>query len=167
MSRHANSTQNARPSTYVTGLRVVLLFSVFSFLFHFAWEVLQAPLFARMATDGHWQATLMCLEATFGDLGIALAAFIAAAARDRSLAWFMRPSAGSVVTYIATGVLFTTAFEWHAVYWANRWAYSDLMPIVPFLGIGLAPLLQWLALPPVVLHVLKRYERGGPIEPGY
>lgn len=51
----------------------------------------------------------------------------------------------------------TILLEWHAVYWTGRWAYSDLMPIVPFLGIGVVPILQWLVLPPAVLYFLRRH----------
>jgi hypothetical protein len=38
----------------------------------------------------------------------------------------------------------------------QTWAYTDLMPKVPPLGTGLAPLLQWLLLPSVALHLARR-----------
>lgn len=31
----------------LTDLRALLVFALFTFLFHFAWEILQAPMFAR------------------------------------------------------------------------------------------------------------------------
>lgn len=39
--------------------------------------------------------------------------------------------------------------EYHAVHIAQRWAYSDVMPLI--LGIGLLPLLQMLILPPLAI----------------
>lgn len=33
----------------------------------------------------------------------------------------------------------------------RAWAYSELMPTLPWLGTGLAPLLQWLLIPPLAL----------------
>ncbi len=51
---------------------------------------------------------------------------------------------------------FFTDFEWHAVR-AGRWAYSDLMPIVPLLQVGLAPVLQWLVVPPIVVYFLRHH----------
>ena len=136
-------------------LHVLLVFALFTFLFHFAWEILQAPLFARMPMVSHWLATLVCLKATFGDIGIALASFSAGAVADKTWAWFVNPSKTALAIYLATGVLITIAFEWYAVYWAGRWSYSELMPIVPLLRVGLAPLLQWIALPLAVLFFLR------------
>ena len=138
-------------------LETLLMFSLLTFVFHFSWEILQAPLFARMPTMSHWQATLVCLKATFGDVGIALAGFAAAALWDQNSRWFIAPSAGALIAYLTTGLLITIAFEWHAVHWANRWAYSDVMPIVPVIRVGLAPVMQWIILPTVVFFLLQRH----------
>lgn len=160
MSQHANRFEDTGPIPFTARVRILAIFILFTFLFHFSWEILQTPLFARMPVMSHWQATLVCLKATFGDIGIALAAFSAGALLDRNVAWFLQPSAGAFVAYMAMGVLFTTVFEWHAVYWANRWAYSNLMPVVPLLGIGASPLLQWLVIPPVALNLLRCHFRA-------
>lgn len=66
---------NARPSLAAA----IAIFAVFTFVFHFAWEILQVPLFARMPVTSHWQSTLICLKGTLGDVVIALASFAAAA----------------------------------------------------------------------------------------
>jgi hypothetical protein len=147
-------------SRHVACVRTLLVFALFAFLFHFAWEILQAPLFARMPKTSHWQATLACLKATFGDIGIALASFAVAALWSRSCAWFLHPSIQGLAAYTAAGVLITIAFEWYAIS-TGRWAYSELMPVVPGLRMGLSPLLQWLALPLVALYFLRRHELGG------
>ena len=144
----------------LAAFETLLVFSLLSFVFHFTWEILQAPLFARMPTMSHWQATLVCLKATIGDVGIALAGFAAAAVWDRDRCWFVAPSAGALVAYLVTGVLVTIAFEWYAVHWANRWAYSALMPIIPVIRVGLAPVIQWIILPTVVLFFLRHYKGG-------
>lgn len=137
------------------------VFALFSFLFHFAWEILQAPLFAKMPVTGHWQATLICLKATLGDVGIALASFAAASWWDRSVTWFVRLSNGALAAYLATGVLITITFEWYAIYMAGRWSYSELMPVVPFLHVGLAPLMQWIVLPMAALFFLRCHQPRG------
>lgn len=149
---------NGRPSIP----EAIAVFIVFTFLLHFAWEILQAPLFARMPMVSHWLATLVCLKATFGDVGIALASFAVGAWWERDWRWFVLPSNGALAAYVATGVLITIVFEWYSVYWAARWSYSELMPIVPLLRVGLAPLLQWFALPLAVLFLLRchRPRRG-------
>jgi hypothetical protein len=35
------------------------------------------------------------------------------------------------------------------------WAYSDLMPTMPWLGTGLAPLAQWIVIPGLALACLR------------
>ena len=48
---------------------------VLSFLGHFAWEILQAPLFSSLSKTEHFVGIAICLKATLGDLVIAIAAF--------------------------------------------------------------------------------------------
>jgi hypothetical protein len=43
--------------------------------------------------------------------------------------------------------------------WISSWTYAPSMPIVPGTGVGLAPLLQWLLLPPVVVWLVQRQIR--------
>ena len=154
-------------ATHTEMLEALLVFALLTFLFHFAWEILQAPLFARMPVMSHWQATLVCLKATFGDVGFALAGFAVGAVLDKRWLWFVDPSKRALAAYVATGVLITIAFEWHAVYWADRWAYSDLMPVVPVIRVGVAPLLQWIVLPVAVLFFLRRHFLGVPLRGSY
>lgn len=79
---------NHRPSLPV----MIAVFVIFTFVFHFAWEILQVSLFARMPVISHWQATLVCLKATLGDIVIALASFAAAAVWQKDWHWFARPN---------------------------------------------------------------------------
>lgn len=142
------------------GIRIIAVFSLFTFLFQFAWEILQTPLFANMPVGAHWNGTLICFKATLGDVGIGLASFAVGAWWDKSLSWAVRPSAGAFAASVATGVSITILFEWYAVHWAGRWAYSELMPIVPILRVGAAPLLQWILLPPMVLYFMRKHDFG-------
>lgn len=138
-------------------VKALVVFALFTFLFHFAWEILQAPLFANMPARHHWQATMVCLKATFGDVEIALLCFAVAALWDQNCRWYITPNAGALASYFGTGVLITVAFEWYAVHKTSRWAYSDLMPIIPILKVGLAPVMQWIFLPAAVLFFLQRH----------
>lgn len=138
-------------------LQILTVFALFSFLFHFAWEILQAPLFARMPVMTHWQATLICLQATFGDVAIALASFAAGAGWNRTWKWYESPGQQALIAYLATGLALTIAFEWHAVR-TGRWSYSELMPVAPLLRVGAVPLLQWIVIPLAVLYFLRRHD---------
>ena len=144
----------------IAAVEMVLVFGLFTFLFQFAWEVLQLPFYKEMAAMNHWEGTLVCLRATGGDLMIALAAFAAGVWWSKRLDWMLDPAREVVVIYVMAGLLITIAFEWYAVFWANRWAYSELMPVIPVLRVGLTPILQWLVLPPITLYFVHWHYVG-------
>ena len=128
----------------------------FALLLHFMWEMLQVPLYAQLPGATHWDGIRTCLRATFGDAAIALAAYWCAAAAGRSRQWFRRPGRGAFWTYLAVGLVATVVLERLATGSAQRWAYAPAMPMVPLLGVGLAPIMQWLVLPPMLLWITRR-----------
>ena len=46
--------------------------------------------------------------------------------------------------------------EWLDVEVRRSWAYSDLMPVLPPLGTGLSPVLQWVVIPSAALWMARR-----------
>ena len=58
-----------------------------------------------------------------------------------------------LLVVLVTGVGWTIWAEWNAVYITRAWAYGPRMPTIA--GIGVAPLLQWSVLPPVMLAVVR------------
>ena len=136
---------------------------VFSFLLHFVWEQLQTPTYAGMAEMAHWPATLVCAQATLGDVGFALIAFAVTALLARSRRWIAEPRAWQVGLFVLVGVLLTVGFEWYYIEISGRWIYSDLMPRMPLIGTGLSPLAQWLIVPPLVVWFTRRHIGAGAI----
>ena len=129
---------------------------VFSFLLNLVWEYWQVPFFRGMADQSHWEGVKACTQATFGDAGITLAAFWVTAFFARTRSWIMQPSKSDTAILIGVGLVAAIVFETLAIGVLERWAYSDAMPRLPILGTGLLPLLQWLALPPLVLWFVRR-----------
>ena len=129
---------------------------VFSFLLNLAWEYWQVPFFRGMADQPHWLGVKACTQATLGDAGIALAAFWVTAFLARTRGWIKQPSRSDIAIFIGVGLVATITFETLATGGLERWTYSDAMPRLPILGTGLLPLLQWLALPPLVLWFIRR-----------
>ncbi len=131
----------------------------FSFAFHFIWEFIQIPTYAGMTELEHWQGVLVCTQATFGDAGIALVAFWTASISVRSRHWIrsLRPLPLSV--YWLMGLVITVTLELIYTEITHRWTYSELMPLVPPLGTGLSPLLQWILVPLLVVFVVQRQIR--------
>lgn len=130
--------------------------SIFSFLLNLTWEFAQVPLFAGMPSAEHWRAILVCGRATLGDVVIALLGFWVVAASARARDWVLRPTAVQVIGFAAVGVLITVVMEWLATQVLGRWTYAEAMPIIPLLGVGLSPLLQWVVLPPIVVWFVRR-----------
>ena len=88
-----------------------------------------------------------------GDVLIALAMYASAGMVLRRADWpASRPWTGGAM--VVTGAfVFTVWSEWYNVYRAGNWGYTESMPMI--FGIGLAPLLQWLIIPTVVLTAYR------------
>ena len=132
--------------------------ATFSLLLNFAWEILQAPLYAGMADMPHAQVTRACLQATFGDMVIMLLAYGAVAVVARSRRWIVAASGWQLTWFVAVGVVITAGIEWLATraHWVQSWTYLPTMPLVPGTGLGLAPLLQWVLLPLLTVWFVRR-----------
>src|SRR5205823_3456909 len=119
-------------------------FAVAAFALNFAWEMAQMTAYAAMRGRPLEATLLPCARAAGGDLVIT--AFVAApfvvVLRRGHRAW---PWAGMALT----GALVALAIERLAVP-AGRWAYGPAMPTVPLVDVGLWPLFQMMALPPLV-----------------
>ena len=130
--------------------------AIFAFLLNLTWELAQVPLFAGMPSAEHWQAILVCGRATLGDAVIALVGFWAVAGSAHTRSWMLWPTAGQLTGFVAVGVLITILMEWLATQVLHRWTYAEAMPVIPLLGVGLSPLLQWVVLPPIVVWFVRR-----------
>ncbi len=132
--------------------------ATFALLLNFAWEILQAPLYAGMAGRPHAQVTQACLRATFGDMVIMLLAYGVVAVVARSRRWIAVESGRQLALFMAIGVVITVGIEWLATrgHWVQSWTYLPAMPLLPGTGIGLAPLLQWVLLPLLTVWFTRR-----------
>lgn len=129
--------------------------AVGAFALNFTWEMLQAPLYENMKGLPFWTAAWSCTKASAGDVVIALLAYGGVAVRAGSRAWLLRPRAAHVAGYLAVGLVLTVVLEIVNVQALGRWTYGPRMPRV--LGVGLAPLAQWLLVPLAVLWLTRRY----------
>ncbi len=132
--------------------------AVFALLLNYPWEFAQAPLFAAMAEAPHWDAIKRCSTATLGDIVIMLIAYWSVAAIARSRYWITAPTAAHLMMFVAVGVTITVLIEQLALrgLWFGGWDYSSLMPVIPGIGVGLSPLLQWIVLPPLAVWFVRR-----------
>lgn len=141
--------------------------ATFALLLNFAWEILQAPLYAGMAAMPHAQVTKACLQATVGDAVIMLIAHGTVASVGRSRRWIVAARGWQLGLFVAMGVSITAVIEGLATrgYWIGSWDYLPTMPLVPGADIGLAPLLQWVFLPLLTVWFVRRQlaHRAAPV----
>ena len=135
--------------------------ALFSFLVHFAWEMLAVPFYVAIATAPHAEAVVACFRATVGDVGITLTSYAAASAVGTKR-WMVRTTPSLLAIYLGIGLVVTAVLEHVSVHVLHRWAYAAVMPTIG--GIGLVPLVQWLALPPITLWLARRHLVGAPVD---
>ena len=58
---------------------------------------------------------------------------------------------------LLAGLVIGVSVEWGAVFIARRWAYTARMPLVPVLGVGVAPVAQMLVLPPLIFCLVAAW----------
>ena len=58
---------------------------------------------------------------------------------------------------LSAGLVIAILIEWFAVNGLHRWAYTDQMPRIPVLDVGLTPILQMLILPPLIFLLTHKF----------
>lgn len=102
--------------------------------------------------------TFAVLHCTAGDLIIAALALLAALLLSGGTDWPRRGATRVFVVAILFGVAYTIYSEWMNTTIRGSWSYDPLMPRLPWLDIGLAPLAQWVVVPSLALSAaLWRY----------
>jgi hypothetical protein len=143
-------------STVDVGAEVVTLFVV-AVLFNYAWELAQSPLYAEM--DSPRTVWWHCFVASLGDGLLVLLIFAVGWIAFHRQDWFVRPGVHEYGVMLAAGLVMSVSVEWIAVHIVGRWTYTERMPLVPGLGVGIVPILQMLVLPPLIFWVAAAWGR--------
>ena len=128
---------------------------VLSIVLHLVWEALQLPLFT-IAADPWRKQAFAVFHCTLGDGMIAGLSLLAALAVMAPAKWPEEGLRGTWLMTLALSVGYTVFSEWLNVSVRGSWAYGPLMPTLPVLGTGLAPLLQWVVVPTLALALATR-----------
>ncbi len=120
-----------------------------------AWETVQLPLYTIWSSGTRGEILFALFHCTAGDILIAISGLILAVSVARLFGW---PQFGArmATLLVLGGIGYTVFSEWLNVEIRRRWAYAPSMPVLPWLGTGLAPLLQWLVVPLAGTEVARR-----------
>lgn len=135
---------------------------LFAFLLNYPWEFMQSPLFTGMADQRHQDAVAICTRAALGDSVIMLILYWAVALLSCNRFWIVAPRRKDLGLLLSVGVAITVTIEWLVLHrwWLAHWRYSAAMPLIPGLGVGWVPVLQWTVLPLLVVALVGRQIRG-------
>jgi hypothetical protein len=127
-----------------------------TFALHFVWEMAQMFAYQEMARQP-WQGTLLtCTLATVGDVLATLLVYSVIALLRRNAAWGLRARWNDCAWASVPGAVIAVAAEKVAAAY-GQWSYTDAMPIVPVLDVGLLPLLQLALLIPLTIWGAARF----------
>jgi hypothetical protein len=125
------------------------------------WEVAQLPLYTLGATGTWREIAFAVAHCTAGDLMIAAIALLCALLIAGNANWPVAGFTRVASLAVAAGVGYTVFSEWLNTTVRGSWAYADAMPVLPLLGTGLTPLLQWLVVPSIAFWFARRQGRVG------
>lgn len=140
-------------------LGVVRRYLLVSAIANLAWETAQMPLYTLWRSGTRRDVASAILHCTAGDVLIAAAAMLLALALLGSPDWPAKSRWRVGICTVLFGVAYTIYSEYLNTVVRSAWTYTEAMPVLPVVGIGLAPLVQWVAVPAVALLVACRPRR--------
>lgn len=141
---------------WLRALRAYLLFVV---LANLAWEILQLPFYTLISDKSAAEVAFAIVHCTAGDVLIAMASLVTALIILAKRTWPAREFWHVAALTVCLGFLYTIFSEWLNLVVRESWAYSEYMPVIPLLNVGLTPLLQWIVIPLAGLRWIERRAR--------
>lgn len=128
-------------------IKPLLVLALIAFLLNFVWEISQAPLYD--CYDQFLHCMWLCFKASLGDVVWVL------------LLYGIFRVSHSKTAVVLAGLAIAIGVELHALQ-TGRWAYAESMPLIPFLSLGLTPLLQMAILPLVSIYITDNFAKFKP-----
>lgn len=156
--RHATPLLVQRPAAFAARGVLCRYFGAMA-VGNLAWKTIQLPLYTIWRTPRPTYLAISVLDGWTGDLMIgAITMLLGIIAAGRH--WpFINGGRAMLVTLLC-GVGYTMFSEWLNVDLRRSWAYSPAMPVLPIIGTGISPLLQWFIVPGIALLVAYRPYRS-------
>ena len=129
----------------------VLVVIVLGFLLNFTWELIQMPLYNSASFKINH--VTFCALGSVADAIMVLLIYLGLAFIFKNSFW-MRPLKWQrIVVAILIGGVGAVLSEMRHLSLGN-WVYSDLMPLLPMIKVGLSPVLQFMILP-ILVYILS------------
>jgi len=142
-------------------LRALRRYLAVSALGNSVWEFAHLPLYTVWSQGTPRDKLVAVWHCTAGDILIAVSAWALAVMVIGRPQWPAKGFWHVAVLVIALGLAYTGYSEWLNATVRQSWTYSHLMPVIPWLGLGLSPMLQWLVIPSLALLASGRRRPSG------
>lgn len=139
-------------------IRKTFLFVCSTFLLNLVWELSQSSLGLYENYGGDFASVIGCTRAAVGDILIVGGVYVAMTLIYRRRTWMSSMRNSTWVVLVVISVLAAFVVEWWGLL-TDRWLYSELMPLIPLLEIGVSPILQMAIIVPAVTLLVKRKKR--------
>lgn len=140
------------PSYHHDWPRALRRYILASAVLHLAWEVVQLPLYS-IWSEPISKSAFAVVHCTLGDVMIAGLTLLTALAVLGTSDWPRSRTRAVWLLLLTLGVGYTVYSEWLNVRVKGNWSYTEMMPVIPLLGTGLTPLLQWIVVPTAALWI--------------
>ncbi len=133
--------------------RFFLMMTVISFILNEAWELLQMPLYEQSIYKiGH---IAFCTLGALADTIMVLLLYILFAFVYKNPFWIEQKNWGKICIVMLAGAVGAVFSEKRHLL-IGSWSYNQSMPIIPFMNVGLSPVLQFLLLP-IIIYFLSLF----------
>lgn len=133
-----------RPGQWLLVLRRYVMFIAGANLI---WEIAQLPLYTIWSEGTLGEIAFAVAHCTAGDILIASASLFGALLVLGNGRWPIERFGAVAGLAFTAGLSYTIFSEWLNTEVRGSWAYTDVMPTLPLIGSGLAPLAQWIVIP--------------------
>ena len=124
--------------------------ALLAFGLNWLWEMMHMPAYEEMAGRSWAETAPVCAVASVGDVAVTFVVYGIGALAAGQLRWGLTRRWNIYATSALLGAAIAVAIEWRALA-LGRWSYSEFMPLLPVVGVGLWPVLQLTLLVPLSL----------------
>jgi cation transport ATPase len=141
--------------------RMVISIAATAFMLNLIWEVVQGPLYDGFEYD--LKHVSFCALASIADMLMVLILLFGFGLIYRNVFWMNFLSPKRIIILVMVGTVGAIIAEmWHTT--QGDWTYVEAMPIVPGVGVGLSPVLQFAVLPYLIFLIGKKFIKEGDLE---
>jgi hypothetical protein len=131
--------------------KFALAMFIFAFLLNALWEISQILLYK----DGIYSFShiLFCLLASVADAIMVMLIYFSFAIIYKNALWIQNIKLKQIFFLIIVGAIGAVLAETRHLS-IGTWSYSESMPIIPYLNVGLSPILQFMILP-LLIYIIS------------